>query len=74
MRESRAEYETLLTARAYRRRVDEDVDQVRDGASRYAVRVGVVQVQPTGGGAQISATLAHEGDAVVFGLTLEGIV
>ena len=35
---------------------------------------GVVQVQPTGSGAQISATLAHEGDAVVFGLTLEGIV
>jgi PhoD-like phosphatase len=35
---------------------------------------GVVQVQPTGSGAEIAATLAHEGDAVAFGLALKGVV
>ena len=35
---------------------------------------GVVQVQPTGSGAEISAVLAHEGNSFAFGLKLEGIV
>jgi hypothetical protein len=34
----------------------------------------VVQVQPTGHGAEIAASVVHEGDAVTFGLTLKGIV
>lgn len=35
---------------------------------------GVVQVQPTGSGAEISAVLAHEGTATAFGLKFEGIL
>jgi PhoD-like phosphatase len=35
---------------------------------------GVIQVQPTGNGAEIAADLVHEGNAVVFGLKLKGIV
>ncbi len=35
---------------------------------------GVVQVQPTGSGAEISAVLAHEGTATAFGLKVEGIL
>ena len=36
--------------------------------------LGVVQVQPTGSGAEIAADLAHEGNSVVFGLKLKGVV
>jgi hypothetical protein len=35
---------------------------------------GVVTVQPTGHGAEIAGSLSHEGDAVVYGLTLKGII
>jgi hypothetical protein len=35
---------------------------------------GVVQVQPTGSGAEISAVLAHEGNSFALGLELKGIV
>jgi hypothetical protein len=35
---------------------------------------GVIQVQPTGSGAEISAVIAHEGNSFAFGLKLEGIL
>ena len=35
---------------------------------------GVVQVQPTGSGAEISAVLAHEGNAFAFGLDVKDLI
>jgi hypothetical protein len=35
---------------------------------------GVVQVQPTGSGAEISAVLAHEGNGFVFGLDVKDLI
>ena len=35
---------------------------------------GVVQVQPTGSGAEISAVLAHEGNAFALGLDLKDLI
>lgn len=34
---------------------------------------GVVQVQPTGSGAEVSAVLAHEGNSFVYGIELKGL-
>ena len=35
---------------------------------------GVIQVQPTGNGAEISAVLAHEGNSLVFGLDAKDLI
>ena len=35
---------------------------------------GVIQVQPTGNGAEISAVLAHEGNSVVLGLDVKDLI
>lgn len=45
---------------------------LRDVVNRF--NYGVVQVQPTGSGAEISAVLAHEGNAFAFGVDLKDLL
>jgi hypothetical protein len=45
---------------------------LRDVVNRF--NFGVVQVQPTGSGAEISAVLAHEGNAFALGVDLKDII
>jgi len=45
---------------------------LRDVVNRF--NFGVVQVQPTGSGAEINAVLAHEGNGFAFGLDLKDIL
>jgi hypothetical protein len=45
---------------------------LRDVVNRF--NFGVVQVQPTGSGAEISAVLAHEGNASAFGLDVKDLL
>jgi hypothetical protein len=45
---------------------------LRDVVNRF--NFGVVQVQPTGSGAEISAVLAHEGNAFALGLDLKDLI
>ena len=45
---------------------------LRDVVNQF--NFGVVQVQPTGSGAEISAVLAHEGNSFVFGLDLKDLI
>ena len=45
---------------------------LRDVVNRF--NFGVVQVQPTGSGAEISAVLAHEGNAFAAGLDLKDLI
>jgi len=45
---------------------------LRDVVNRF--NFGVIQVQPTGAGAEIEAVLAHEGNAFVFGLDLKDLI
>jgi hypothetical protein len=45
---------------------------LRDVVNRF--NFGVVQVQPTGSGAEISAVLAHEGNAFALGLDVKDLI
>ena len=45
---------------------------LREVVNRF--NYGVVQVQPTGSGAEISGVLAHEGNAFAFGLDLKDLL
>ncbi len=45
---------------------------LRDVVNQF--NFGVVQVQPTGSGAEISAVLAHEGNGFAFGVDLKDII
>jgi hypothetical protein len=45
---------------------------LRDVVNQF--NFGVVQVQPTGGGAEIGAVLAHEGNSFAFGLDLKDLI
>ncbi len=45
---------------------------LRDVVNRY--NFGVIQVQPTGSGAEISAVLAHEGNAFAAGLDVKDLI
>ena len=45
---------------------------LRDAVNEF--NFGVVQVQPTGNGAEISAVLAHEGNSLVFGLDVKDLI
>ena len=45
---------------------------LRDAVNEF--NFGVIQVQPTGNGAEISAVLAHEGNSLVFGLDVKDLI
>lgn len=45
---------------------------LRDVVNRF--NYGVVQVQPTGSGAEINAVLAHEGNGFAFGLDVTDLI
>ena len=45
---------------------------LREVVNRF--NFGVVQVQPTGSGAEISAVLAHEGNAFAIGVDLKDLL
>jgi hypothetical protein len=45
---------------------------LRDVVNQF--NFGVVQVQPTGSGAEISAVLAHEGNGFAFGLDVKDLI
>jgi hypothetical protein len=45
---------------------------LRDVVNRF--NFGVVQVQPTGNGAEFNAVLAHEGNGFAFGLDLKDLI
>ena len=45
---------------------------LRDAVNRF--NFGVIQVQPTGAGAEIAAVLAHEGNAFTLGLDVKDLI
>jgi hypothetical protein len=45
---------------------------LRDAVNEF--NFGVIQVQPTGNGAEISAVLAHEGNSLVLGLDVKDLI